>query len=310
MDTTTLRIFVEIAAQGSFAEAARKRQMSTSKVSNLILKLEQELDVRLFYRTTRTVRLTETGEALRLKAEHILALERDMQSIAEQSKQQASGRLRISAPLALSRQYLGRWLIEFKQRYPEVTIELVSSNHNLDFHQHELDFAIRQGPQADSSQYARKLADIDFGLFASADFLRRYGRPKTLNELNERPCICNGSEGKVRGYFLQHKSQEIRFRPRQHTLLDDAELILEAVEAGLGIGFLPLNMVNTARLVENTTRQEKKSLMPVLEAYWPNASEMFLVYPDKQRLSARHQLFIDFMLEKRSLLNTGKQQSQ
>ncbi|NRB37070.1 MAG: LysR family transcriptional regulator [Pseudomonadales bacterium] len=294
MDNTALTVFVTVAEHQSFAEAARHLRLSTSKVSHQIQKLEQELDVRLFYRTTRQVRLTEIGETLHDKARQMLVIGDEMQALANMSNGQASGRLRISAPLALSREYLGGWLIEFKQRYPDVTVELVSSNHNLDFHQYELDFAIRQGPLPDSNFYARKLADIYFGLFASADFVQQYGLPESLEKLGDYPCICNGSDGRMRGFFLNEAEKSIIFRPKQYTLLDDAGLIYQAVESGLGIGFLAQSMTKDA--------VASGQLVPILENHWPKASEMFLVYLDNQRLTARHQRFIEFMLEKRGLL--------
>lgn len=291
MDIESLRIFVEVARLHSFSAAARSLQLPSSNVSARVQKLESQLQVRLFHRSTRHIRLTEVGQGMYEKSLEILALRQNMQALAEGQEGEAKGVLKITAPSSLSRQYLGDWLIEFKQLYPAVQLELLSSNQSLDFYEYRLDFAFRQGPLPDSNQHAQKLVDIYFGLYVSPDLVASHSCD-SLEQLEGMPCIFGGALGRLRPWSLfdYNHNKAVRFQTQANMLLDDAELIYRAALAGHGVAYLARTMV--------ADDVKAGRLQPLLEKYWPGPSTMYLVYQEKKSLSVKHQCFIDFIQSK------------
>lgn len=291
MDIENLRIFTEVARQQSFSKAARVLQLPSSNVSARVQKLELQLGVQLLHRSTRQIRLTEIGKSVFKSSVDILSIEASMYDLAAGEAIKAQGKLRIAAPSSLSRQYLGDWLIEFKRQYPDVQPELLSSNQRLDFYEYDLDFAFRQGPLPDSNQYAKKLVDIKFGLYASPQLMAQQACT-SLGQLKTMPCVFGGAVGKIRPWrlFDPDLNEYVSFKGPVSMLLDDAELIYKAAKAGHGVAYLAQSSVESAT--------KDGCLLPLLPECWPEPSPMYLVYQEKKSISIKHQYFIDFIQSK------------
>ena len=180
-------VFVSVVKLGSFSAAAKALHRSPSAISKLIAGLEQSLNVQLFDRTTRTLKITEAG---RIYHEHCQDISRRINDTEEELRELAgepSGELRISwgGPLHNSRVF--PVLAEFSKRYPKVVFNINTSTDYVSLPDENIDFAFRQGPLEDSSLVAIKLFDIQPVFCASPDFVKRHGLPKSLNELIQPP---------------------------------------------------------------------------------------------------------------------------
>lgn len=293
MHTSALQAFIQVARLQSFAAAAQYLQLPSSNVSQKIQKLEQQLDTVLFQRTTRSVQLTSAGQQLLPKAQQILFLEAEMIDLVQTQQTKMQGKLRITAPAAFNRQYLGQWLIEIKQEHPSLDIELVSHNRVLDFYQQRLDFAFRVGPMPDSDLIAQPFMDIFYGIYASPELmasidLSTITRP---TDLTEYPMIANSADEKVLPWRFQVDNNSLTLKPVGGFRVDDIDSVLHAALSGLGLAYLPITMAQSAI--------EKGDLVPVCEPWWPKSICLYLVCIDKNQQTEKHRRMNEMLLLKR-----------
>ncbi|MCP5076846.1 MAG: LysR family transcriptional regulator [Psychromonas sp.] len=292
MDISTLIIFYHVARLGSFAEASRQLNMPVSTVSRKIQLLEQSLNVRLLHRTTRAIQLTEQGKAIWLEAEQLQDSSDRITAIALSNNKTAKGKIKITAPQGFVNWPLADWLIEFKQEQPDIDIQLIIGNRYLDLQQERIDFAFRQGPLNDSSLIAQKVIDIDYGLFANSVLFSKKEKPSNLDDLSDFHLIGVNAEGHKIPWLLHHQGQDLKYTPQASFCVEDNDLVVKATFAGLGIGYLPILKTLTA----------DDALTPVLKAYWPKTTQLYMVYQSREYLAKKDQLFIAFMQQKFSSL--------
>lgn len=288
MDLNNLRILVEVVKHESFSRAAQVLNLPSSNVSRRVLQLEQTLGVTLLHRTTRLVKPTEEGKTVVRLASGLLESQRSIQEWQLAQSQVPSGRLTVTAPESFAQWQLGPWLIEFQQQYPNVSVNLITESQNLSFDDYDLDFAFRLGPLKSSSLIAKPLMKITFGYFASKAFIKTHGEPKNVEALLQMPAIGCMANQMILPWSFKKKRNEIEHQPNSVFSVKDQGLALKAVEAGLGVGFLPQAIVDES--------PKRSQLKPLLESVWPKPLQMYLVYRDKQRVStARHQAFMSFI---------------
>lgn len=189
-----LQLFVAVAQAGSFSAAARRLDLSPVQASATIARLEKELGVRLFERSTRRLRLTDLGEQWLPHAQRMLAAWDDGQAALRPSDEDAplSGRLRVSLPSDLGRHHLWHWIEDFVEQDGGhgLQLELRISDRITDLMQQPLDFAVRYGEPPASSLVALPLAPDNYRvLCASPDYIARHGRPASLEALREHDCL-------------------------------------------------------------------------------------------------------------------------
>lgn len=289
MDIAGLLVFYQVVRCGSFAQAARHLNKPVSTVSRKVQMLEESLNMRLLHRTTRSIQLTDEGHAVWLEAEKMQQTADSVQAIALKQADVAQGTIKLTAPQSFVNWPLSDWLIEFKQRYPLVDIELLVGNRYLDLQQERIDFAFRQGPLTDSNLIAQKIIDVKYGLFATQAVLAKQA-PNALTELDNFPCIGVNSGGFKLPWYLSDNGKQIKYIANAGFSVEDNDLVFKATCSGLGIGFLPIFKVEKTLLAE--------PLLPVLAAHWPDPVPLFLVYPSKQYLPEKNRVFIDFMKDK------------
>ncbi|MEO0324791.1 MAG: LysR family transcriptional regulator, partial [Myxococcota bacterium] len=187
MDLDRLRLFVQVADAGGFSDAARRLGAERSSVSRGVAKLERELGVQLFHRSTRSVALTSAGEALHAKvATHLAALERAIDALPER-EEAPSGTLRITAPHDIGASDLSGVIADFVRRFPKVHVDVRVTNRRVDLVAEGFDAALRPGPARlpDSSLRATRLSEATGGWYASPRYVARAGSPRTLAEAAE-----------------------------------------------------------------------------------------------------------------------------
>jgi len=193
-----LGLFTRSAALGSFTAAALEADLLPGQVAAAIKRLERELDVRLFARTTRSLRLTAEGEQYLPTAHSVLeALKQGKENLRGENTP-LRGVLQVAAPSDLGRNVLLPWLSAFRRQHPELTLRLVLSDQVADLFRDPVDVAIRYGSNADANYVALPLAPGNRRvLVASPQYIERHGQPTTPEQLSAHPCLLYLQNGRV-----------------------------------------------------------------------------------------------------------------
>ncbi len=290
MDWDKLRIFHAAAQAGSFTHAGDTLHMSQSAVSRQVSALEQEIGVSLFYRHARGLLLTEQGELLYRTAQDVLRKLEAVQARLTDSKEKPSGLLRVTTTVGLGSTWLTSRLNEFVELYPDVELQLILTDDELDLAMREADVAIRLRQPVQPDLIQRKLFTVHFHLYASPAYLKRFGSPATVDDLdNDNHRIVMFGEP-APAYLREMNWLETAGMPegqRRRTALrvNNVVAIKRAIQRGIGIGILPDYLIEAdSGLVQ---------LIPEAEA---PSFDTYFVYPAELRNTARITAFRDFLL--------------
>ena len=290
VDWDRLRVFHAVVEAGSFTRAGRKLQLSQSAVSRQICSLEESLTVPLFYRHARGLVLTEQGEAFfRSVQEMENQLAQGLARITE-SRAQPEGPLKITTTVTFGSSWLTSRISRFHQQYPDIAVSLILVDApELDLFTRQADVAIRFSEQTHAKLIQRKLMTIQYHLFASRDYLRRRGTPRTPQDLDQHELIVYGDETdaplKNLDWILEYGADPAR--PRRAALrVNSIYGIYRAVKSGLGVAALPYYISD-----------ESPDLVQVLPEALGPSFDAFFVYPEELRWSKRVAVIRDFLLE-------------
>lgn len=248
--------FVEVARQRSFRRAAEQLGVSAAAVSKAVAKLEDELGVRLFDRTTRRVEPSAEGELFLTRCQAALGSIREGRELVAEAQKVARGDLTVSLPFIL-----GPWLLErlpgFTARYPALRVQLRFTDRLSKLVDEHIDVALRSGSLGDSSVIARKLMDTRWVCVAAPGYLARKGTPREPSELAGHDCIAyQGPRGAVIDWTFRSKPRArdmVSHAPEAHVVLDQGEQLVVAALAGLGIAqvleFMVVEPLREGRLV-------------------------------------------------------------
>lgn len=282
-----LQVFLAILEAGSMAAAAHKLRCSPSAVTRMLAALEGRVGARLFERSTR--RLTATREGLRL-AEGARRLLADYDAaIREQQEATPRGLLRVTAPTVFGRRHMSPVVTQFLMRYPEIQVELVLNDRNMDLIDNAIDVALRIGPLDNSGLVARRLGAVRRVTLASPAYLQRHGTPASPEELGRHQLILGTA---VRAlpewrYGANGREHIVRFTPRLQ--MNDVEGVLNAARAGFGIA--------RALSYQAAPDLQAGTLVPLLQDYEPEPLPVHLVFPGGRHLAPRVRAFVDFAVE-------------
>ena len=284
-----LRQFLQVARSGNFSLAARQLEQTTAAVSAGVKRLEHSLGVRLFERSTRSVRLTEEGRAFLEGCQKALneldvAVDR-----ATRSLESPSGHVVISAPTDLAKTLLNDWLINFQSDFPEITLSVSLADTLVDLKKSLIDLAIRYGFPADSSMIARPLARSFRIACASPEYLDAQGEPYHPYELADHNCICFHVKGQVDNIWrFFDKKEELKVNVSGTLSTDDSSLARQWALEGRGIVYKS----------ELDLRSDIRAgrLVPLLTAYQGQESPLYVVYPSRENLPRRTQVLIQHLL--------------
>jgi DNA-binding transcriptional LysR family regulator len=281
--------FVQTARLGSFVRAAQALGVSSVAVSRNVSRLESQLNVRLFARTTRQLQLTAEGSALLAQCEAPLE---QLDTAFKRSREAAdapSGRVRVTAVSPFVRTYLMPQLREFCSRFPLVELDIELSEQVTDLVAEQFDVGIRVGPLRDASFIARPLGPLSLVLCASPGYLADNGQPQSVAQLAGHTGLAlkMGSGSKAAPWWLQGPQGFIEVPVSGPLRCNDFLALNAACISGLGLAQLPLVVALPAL--------RAGQLKVVLPQAAPRGLQLFIHYPDRQ-LPARVRVFVDFVL--------------
>lgn len=292
MDTDHLRTFVEVVRQGSFSGAARQRDISPSMVSRAVAALEAELGARLLQRTTRTLALTDAGEAY---FERIGPLLNDLDRAGDDVRSrsgQVRGTVRVTASVAYGQAVLVPCLPALHRRFPGLEIDLVLSDVLFDLVSERIDVALRLGPAVDSSLVGVRLAPVVPRVVASPRYLKTHGRPRVPQDLAQCDCLRFALPGYRTRWSFRGADGAVQDVAVQGWLVMSTALAMHrAAIDGLGPALLSNWLVDVdirdGRLID---------LFPDYEATATNFdSAVWLLYASRAQMPSRVRAFVDFI---------------
>jgi DNA-binding transcriptional LysR family regulator len=290
LDWDKLRIFHAAADAGSFTHAGEKLEMSQSAVSRQVSALESDLGVPLFHRHARGLILTEQGELLFHTAREVLLKLDTVRSRLVETKEKPSGSLRVTTTVGLGSSWLTARIHEFVELFPEVQLELILDDEELDLGMREADIAIRVRQPIQPDLIQRKLFSIHFHLYASASYVKRFGSPESIADLDNHRVVTFGVRAPT--YLRDMNWLEIAGRegdvPRKPVLrINNVVAMKRAIERGIGIGMLPDYLMDT-----------QTDLVPLIPEAEVPSFDCYFAYPEEMRNTARVKVFRDFLISK------------
>ena len=282
-----MKAFVTVATEGSFTGAALRLNTSNQLVSKYVAQLEEHLGARLFNRTTRKIHLTEAGEQCLQHCKHILECLSDMEGDIGELKQQAQGRLHISAPVSFATLHLAPLLRDFRKQHPAVSIDLQLNDRKVDVIEEGFDVALRIGRLKSSSLIAKKIAPIRMVLCASPDYLRKNGEPHNPSELIKGHYLkyTYTDYGHTASELLQALKQRHQDKASQLSA-NNGEVLVEAAVAGEGYALQPTFIAGAAL--------KRGQLKTFLQDYEIEPLALYAVYPHRKLIATKLRAFIDF----------------
>lgn len=283
-------IFVAVAKHGSFAEAARRLGMTGSAVSKQVQRLEADLGVRLFHRTTRQLSLTDEGSYLFERSAPLVEGLEEVGELLAGRKAKPEGMLRISAPIALSQRLLKEPLSEFATRYPEIGLHLELSDRFVDLVAEGFDLALRIGHLEDSSLIARRIADVPLAVVASPALAARYGMPEIPDDITKMPYVHYVSEsGRSRLTLQRDQGDPETIICQGRISSNNDQMMLAFALAGLGVITLPRFMIE-----QEIARGELLVVLPTHRVV--PIRRLYAVFPNSRHLPLKTRVLIDFLV--------------
>ena len=289
MDWDKLRVFHAVAEAGSFTHAGELLNLSQSAVSRQILRLEESLHVALFHRHARGLKLTEQGELLLRTAHDVIAKLAMAEAQITENRERPAGPLKITTTVAFGSVWLTSRIKEFVALYPNVEVSLVLADTELDLSMREADAAIRMQPPTQPDLIQRPLMRLHYHLYASLDYIKEMGMPKTGIDLDEHRLVVYGKDANPPvadlNWVLNFESGEMTRSPVLQ--VNSIYGIYRAVQSGLGIAALPDYMC-----------RETGNLVRVLPEMDGPSVDAFFVYPEELRKTKRINVLRDFLINK------------
>lgn len=277
--------FVAVAETGRFTAAAERLGLSSSHVSRQVARLEERLQTRLFYRSTRKVALTEAGQTFLQHCQRLVDARDEALRAVNDLTGEPKGLLRMTCAVAYGERFIVPLVNEFMARHPQLRVEIELSNRPLDLVHEGLDLAIRLGRLQDSRLVATRLAPRVMYLCAAPSYLERYGRPHSLSELGRHNCLIGSSD--QWSFLAEGREQTVRVQGNWRC--NSGEAVLDAALRGFGLCQLPdyyvLEHLQNGRLVS------------LLEQHQPPNTAVWAIYPQQRHLSPKVRQLVDFLKE-------------
>jgi DNA-binding transcriptional LysR family regulator len=284
-----MRVFTTVVDKASFTSAAENLGMAKSTVSRQVSELETRLGARLLYRTTRVIRPTDVGKAYYERCSAILTDvdEADM-AVRERGGDVVRGTLHLASAGLFASQHLIEPIARFREKYPDVVVDLRLDDRFVNLVEDGIDVAIRiTSKPRDSSLVARRLSSTTLGLYATPDYLKKNGTPRRFADLANHAVVSRDPPGNV--WTMTGPQGEERVEVAPVLSSNQSAPMFAALRLGLGIAAVPDFM--TARFVR------RGDLVRVLPEYAGEESGVYAVYPHRRLLSGRVRAFIDHLAE-------------
>ncbi len=286
-----MEVFVQVVDTGSFTRAAEMLKLPKASVSTLVQALEASLSAKLLHRTTRLVTVTSDGAAYYERCVRILSDVREAEESLSRMRINPSGRLRVDTPTGLSSEILVPALPSFFERYPDITLELGSTDRPVDLIEEGVDCAVRGGALTDTSLIARRVGIINFVTAAAPSYLARFGVPMHPDDLARHRCVnyFSAKSGKVYDWDFSRGGERIEVPMPGVIALNDSNAYVQAGLAGLGViqmtDYLLMRHVEEGRMVQ------------VLPDWVSDPLPVHVVYPQNRHMSAKVRVFVEWVAE-------------
>lgn len=281
--------FVKSAETGSFVAAGRKLGLSASAVGKTVVRLEQQLDVRLFHRNTRSMTLTEEGRLFLERCRRIFEEVEAAEAELARASRTPSGRLRISLPLV--GMLLTPVISGFMCRWPDVQLDLDFSDRLVDVVEEGFDAVIRTGHPSDSRLISRNLGRFKLKIVASPEYLARYGVPEDPDDLARHHCLLqrSPSTGKTRPWPIVRGELQPRLILPERMSATAIDPLIELAIKGFGIACLPPFAIRS--------EVADGRLVSVLDEWVGESDQFNILWPASRRMTPKVRAFIDFVAE-------------
>ncbi|WP_050627232.1 LysR family transcriptional regulator [Bradyrhizobium viridifuturi] len=295
------RVFLRVVECASFTRAADTLGLPRSSVSSAVAELEQRVGARLLHRTTRKVSPTHDGAAFYERCLRVVADVEEAETLFRQTAAEPSGRLRVDVPGRIGRLIIAPALPAFLDRYPQIDIDLGVTDRAINLIEDSADCVVRVGPLGDSGLIARPLGNLTLINVASAEYLARHGTPQTPDDLGTHWAVnyASPSTGRIEEWEWHEQGAARTIAMRGRVTVNSAEAYIACCLAGLGLIQIPAYDVKR--------HLDAGDLVEVMPQHRATPMPMTLLYPHRQHLSRRLQVFADWLtaLLKEKLLVAG-----
>lgn len=288
MDTIEgMRTFVAVAGHESFTAGAKRLGISTKLASKYVRQLEERLGAQLFNRTTRSVTLTETGNAYLQRCAPLLDQLDELEGLVQVRQSELAGPIRITAPTGFGSRELVEALRPFQLEHPKVAINMHLSDQQVSVIEEGFDLAIRFGALEDSSLVARKLMNMRLVVVASPDYLAEHGEPKHPSALSTHNCLLQQRPVDPNSWKFRVDGKLASFPVAGSFHTNSPRSIAHMAAGGLGIGMCPYYAARNFL--------EDGSLKLLFQDEEATEIALYAVYPPGRHLTARIRALIDHL---------------
>ena len=291
----TMKAFVRVVEAGSFTKAAQTLHMSRTSVTHLVQQLEARLRIKLLNRTTRKVNVTADGALFYERVVRILAELDDLEASVPAASAAPRGVLRVDVPSPFAAMILVPALPQFHVRFPDITFDMGASDRKVDLVGENVDCVVRGGEIRDQSLMARRVGELQLGVYAAPSYLARLGlpaHPQALEDSDHRIVRFRWSgngNGSDFPYAMRRGAEGFTLRGRHVLSIDDGNAYLAAGLAGLGVLWLPDYMART--------HLASGALVRLFDDWRIDPMPMYIAYPPNRHVSRKLRVFIDWIAE-------------
>ncbi|KAB0488748.1 DNA-binding transcriptional regulator, LysR family [Pseudomonas reinekei] len=288
-----MQAFARVVEAGSFTKAAETLHMSKTTVTQLVQQLEARLRVKLLNRTTRKVNVTADGAVYYERVVRLLADLDDAETSLSSASTVPRGRLRVDVPSPLASMILVPALPAFHARYPDIQIDMGVSDRIVDLIDENVDCVVRGGELTDQSLMARRVGDLQLGVFAAPSYLERVGTPLHPRDLEDSEHRIVGflwaRTGRAVPYAMRNHTESLEIKGRYVLAVDDGNAYVAAGLAGMGVLWLP-DYLSKPWLARG-------ELVPLFEGWRLEPMPLYVAFPPNRHISRKVRVFIDWVTE-------------
>jgi len=288
MDLAGMEIFARVVEARSFSGAARRLNVSTSVVSKCVTRMERSLGVRLLNRTTRSISVTEIGQAFYARCAHIVAVAEEAEAMTAGMQSTPRGTLKVNVPVSFGVLHIVPALDGLLAGCPDLHIDMTLSDREVHLAEEGYDVAVLIAAEPRATLVARRLAPIRQVLCAAPAYLRRHEAPASLADLAQHHCIVFSRLGPERTWHFDGHNGHASVDVNGSLRLDNENAVRQAVLAGLGIALLPTYIVGADL--------QQKRLRVVLPEFRPPETSLFATYLPNRYLAAKARVFVDYLV--------------
>jgi LysR family transcriptional regulator, regulator for bpeEF and oprC len=286
IEVAELEAFVSVVRDGSFTKAAERLGTRKAHLSRVVSRLEARLGARLLQRTTRSLSLTEPGREVYERATGILTAIDETVRVVQRTQEAPRGTLRVTCGVEFGLLAVNDWIATYLAKYPEVSVEADLTNRVVDVVHEGFDVAVRVGALDDSHLSARKLGDVDYGLFVAPSYLTHTRAPRTLEELQLHALVLSTQTRTSRGKWeLTRGDERLMLAAYPRLLVNTHVAVRDAVLRGVGIGLMPRFQARPFTVTG--------ALREVLPGLGREPVPVHAVYPSRLFLTPKVRAFID-----------------